>query len=78
MRKHNNPKTKIAITLELETCADCPLVMHARTMGAGYALDYFCTHKKVKNSQDLKKVMSYIEWASEYAPVPEWCPYRKD
>jgi hypothetical protein len=70
MRKANNPKTKITITLELEDCTKCPMVKSKRTQGAGYALDYFCTAKK------NERIMGYIEWPSEYRPVPEWCPHK--
>jgi len=69
--KPEHPKIKIKITLDLQSCAGCPLVDIKRTPGTGYALDYFCTA-----SENKKKIMGYIEWSSEYRPVPDWCPIK--
>lgn len=60
------------IILEIKDCRGCPNVRADRTQGAGYALDYFCA------SMDNKKICGYVEWESDMAPVPDWCPARAD
>jgi hypothetical protein len=61
---------KTKILLQLETCKPCPYVDVRETPGAGYALDYHCTHA------NNRIVMGYVEWESEEKPVPSWCPHR--
>lgn len=65
-------KTKVAILMALDCCNKCPNVIENRTPDAGYAFDYFCSAK------DNKKIMGYVEYDSELAEVPNWCPYRVD
>lgn len=65
------------IQLTINSCVECPKVKSARTPGAGYAIDYFCS--LVKDEQgEPKEVMGYIEWPSEHREPPKWCPLRVD
>jgi len=68
MPKPDNVKP-VDIKLTIETCIECPKVREERTPQAGFASDYYCTLTG-------NKVMGYVEWQSDYKPVPENCPLR--
>jgi hypothetical protein len=55
------------------------MVESYRTLNAGFAIDYHCTHPEVKGCGDDpnrpgKKIMGYVEWSTDEEPVPDWCP----
>ena len=53
----------------------CPYAGSGRTVGAGYAMDYFC--KLVpdkKETYGFKLTSGYVEWEWEIDPIPDWCP----
>lgn len=62
--------TLAVITINIGRCDECPYCDTERTMGAGYAFDYFC-----KASKKKKKIVGYVEYDSEIPPVPAWCPF---
>ena len=64
--------TVAEIKISVGRCDQCPMCETNRTIGAGYALDYFC---KAKNGE---RIAHYIEYDFEIPPVPEWCPFRKE
>lgn len=61
---------KTMIKLVISDCSECPKVVEKRTPNAGYAHDYFCS------ITFNRKVMGYVEWESDKAPVPDWCPIK--
>ena len=71
------------LILNLEKCRDihggvsCPYSGSDRTIGSGYAEDYFC--KLVPDPEadyGFKETSGYVEWPSDVRPIPEWCPIR--
>jgi len=70
------------LILNLEKCVhngkndiNCPYAGSARTMGAGFAEDYFCKlMPDLKSDHGYKGTSGYVEWGSEIRPIPLWCP----
>jgi len=64
---------EVEIKYVITSCSKCHFIGTKRTVGAGYALDWFCT--KCNN----KPIAGYVEWTrDEPSRIPEWCPYRKN
>lgn len=67
--------TKIVICQELDYCwqgKGCSFCRSERTIGAGYAFDYFC------NKLNGQKIAGYVEYSNDIVPIPKWCPIRED
>lgn len=63
---------KVNVVIEVkDDCRKCPYCTSERTIGAGYALDYFCTHMPSKR----RKIMGYVEYSNDIEPIPNWCPF---
>lgn len=71
---------KATIALQIETCQECPFVKSVRTLQAGMAYDYHCSHGVTVYSEDavreLPRVMYYVEGLGDEEPVPDWCPIK--
>ena len=61
--------TLALVTIQVGRCDECPFHYTERTIGAGYAFDYFC--KAAEN----RKITGYVEYPSEIPAVPSWCPF---
>ena len=47
------------------------------TIGAGFAVDYFCKlTPDPKSKNGYKQTSGDVEWSSEVNPIPTWCPLR--
>lgn len=66
------------IVVEIKKCDKCPFVESSRTVGAGFALDYFCTKMRSPETGEMKKIAGYVEWDREMPTVPDWCPVKLD
>lgn len=55
--------------------ASCFYCSSSPTPGAGCADNYFCNHPSLSQP---KKVMHYVEYSSDWNPVPDWCPLLVD
>jgi len=68
------------LILNLDKCVhnngvDCPYAGKDRTLGAGYAEDYYCKlTPDSKSVHGFKLTSGYVEWESEIHPIPIWCP----
>lgn len=65
---------EVTVSIPVGRCDECPFIEQKRTIGAGYAFDYFCKALKRGNN----KIAGYVEYDSEIPPVPQWCPFRKE
>ena len=64
----------MSVWLEIHHCRGCPHRYVQQTMGAGYAMDWFC--KLTKNK--VRKIAGYIEHIHEEPrEIPKWCPLRR-
>lgn len=64
----------VRVYIDIDRCDGCPFVEVKRTMGAGYAHNYYCTAVKRVNN----KLAGYVEYNSEIPTPPSWCPFRKE
>lgn len=66
------------IGLKLKHCADgCPHCKSFPTPRSGFAYDFHCDLvKDPTDDSGIKMVMGYVEYKSDYRPVPDWCPLR--